>query len=48
MTAPTPVCKVTVLRVGSGNHPGRCGKDVVRHGLCVKHLADRIRLGGTP
>ena len=43
-------CKVTLLSHGRGLSAEKCGKDVVNidRRLCVKHEADRIRLGGRP
>jgi hypothetical protein len=41
-------CIVTLVGRGRWHMRDTCGKPVVRHGLCTDHLADRIRLGGTP
>lgn len=43
-------CKVTMFhlvppRRGKMKIPA-CGRPAVAHGLCEKHYADRIRLGG--
>lgn len=43
-------CKVrmwqTILSVAREVQSYRCGDPVVAHGLCEKHYADRLRLGG--
>lgn len=48
--SPRPTCEVTMFHLaprylGRGSIP-LCGQPVVAHGLCEKHYADRIRLGG--
>lgn len=49
MTGPT--CPVTVWdRHATGFHFGvsvrPCGNPAISHGLCARHEADRVRLGG--
>lgn len=40
-------CKVTLTtNARPGYDKERCGLPVVAHGLCRKHLDDRLRLGG--
>lgn len=43
-------CKVTLPSSGVGKNEYPCGQPVVNtaSGLCIKHEADRIRLGGKP
>lgn len=52
-----PGCHVTIyhrgrIHYGKGGGRGselpKCGLPVVKYGLCERHLADRVRLGGTP
>jgi len=50
----TAGCKVTLFHLAPVNRGWHglvlplCARPVVAHGLCAKHYADRIRLGGTP
>lgn len=41
-------CPVTDIPQGRHGGPStHCGLPVVAHGLCERHYADRVRLGGT-
>lgn len=46
-TGPETGCHITrTVKLAPGEKRPRCGEPVAERGLCAKHLADYVRLGG--
>ena len=46
-TGPDTGCYITLPNLTPHHHRQSCGEPVVQRGLCAKHHADWVRLGGT-